>query len=712
MPDNNKANESISKYKLLSAYGGPGSIIHTQYGSVIISCIEEWGFLKKVLEIENEGISMLTHKSEEKVMDYVISHAKLPRNGNIGFSDDTRLLRYLIDRKKLSNLKYLVLFPTIDVKNYTNNVKDGKVFLTVTSSFMPKIFADRSRLHKSYNEWYKEWKRINSNDQFGNDFFPPKKNWNVDNGSLVLRNSVERLTQDNIVLICDQGHISDFPWSQYLRWRNDNPNTNFKNTIDLFNMQPCCGSTDNPTAKIVITSNTANSSGFDGKIIKCINQGCGSSPKSLQGLMSVKIKCPGHKPWETCTGDEKFYSGDPLSRGKMPPKEIGGCNSRNPMKVALTTGNNLYYSKCRSSIFIPDELFEDEITLKLKILEEELEVAKNENNFTRCIEVNDNIKQIKANKKASQSEELLDSEKDIEYKFQEFTVFRNKSIKDINIKDNCLKVNDATNNLKTDIIDFSPYFDKILRIDNMKITSAQLDFSRIDPSDADANPEELLSQNIFRSNPDNVKVYPVVENYGEGIFFVFNTTKIEDFFKDNRIFIDTWKSKLIQISKSSDSFSKRDVEYGKTHNWQLYLVHTFSHLIMRELEFRCGYPTSSISERIYVSNEEKYKMYGCLIYTAEGAEGSMGGIIAQTRIENLANLIKSALKRSTICHSDPLCWESEGQGLFDLNFASCFACSLVSETSCELRNIYLDRRILVDEGNGFFRDIINQMNQE
>ena len=57
---NNQANESVSKYKLISAYGGPGSIVHTQYGSVIISCIEEWGFLKRVLKIHQEFISKRT----------------------------------------------------------------------------------------------------------------------------------------------------------------------------------------------------------------------------------------------------------------------------------------------------------------------------------------------------------------------------------------------------------------------------------------------------------------------------------------------------------------------------------------------------------------------------------------------------------------------------------------------------------------------------
>ncbi len=41
-PRNRKANEPISKFKLLSAYGGAGSIIHTGFDcSVIVSCIEE-----------------------------------------------------------------------------------------------------------------------------------------------------------------------------------------------------------------------------------------------------------------------------------------------------------------------------------------------------------------------------------------------------------------------------------------------------------------------------------------------------------------------------------------------------------------------------------------------------------------------------------------------------------------------------------------------
>ena len=68
------------------------------------------------------------------------------------------------------------------------------------------------------------------------------------------------------------------------------------------------------------------------------------------------------------------------------------------------------------------------------------------------------------------------------------------------------------------------------------------------------------------------------------------------------------------------------------------LIHSFSHLLMRELEFSCGYPTASLKERLYISD----RMAGLLIYTAEGSEGSMGGLIWQSRKRKT---LKSSLKR-------------------------------------------------------------------
>jgi hypothetical protein len=693
LSENRQANESVSKYKLLSAYGGPGSIVHTQYGSIIISCIEEWGFLKKVMEIHKEANDDIENNTDIKVFEYVKKQCRLERNGRIGISNDRRLLDSLKSRKDLINLKYLTLIPDIEINVLDNKVKEG-VELTIPSSFMPKVFADRYSLYKNYAEWFKDWtKNPENNDTFGNKFFPPRKSWK--------RQDI--LTQDNVVLICEHGHISDFPWSQFLRMKKHSYSDLYGDSpINLFDSQPCCGSIDNPTSKITISANYGNASGFDGKWLKCNNCGQGTS---LKGLMSTKIECPGHKPWEVRTeGNGQFpYSGNATVRRQSPPYE--SCLCIRPMKVALTTGNNLYYSRVLTSIFMPEELFDDDDKLELKALEINLEEVMTVRDFKTALEIQKKIEVLKLKIDNSEEQiEIPDSTREIQYRFQEFKALKSKSDDEISQLEKHLKVRDVTKNLIYKDYDLTQYFSRILRIDNMKITSAQLDFSRVIPADADA--ELNISKNIFRNRPSEVELYPVVENYGEGIFFAFSDELIDSFGKNSKDLIIELNEKLEEHYRSRNDFNNGAITYGLEMNWQLYLVHTFTHLIMRELEFRCGYPTASLSERIYVSNDDVYKMYGCMIYTTEGGEGSMGGVIAQTRPNNLNNLICSALKRATICNSDPLCWESEGQGLFELNFSSCFSCSLVSETSCEHRNIYLDRRILVDENNGFFKKMI------
>lgn len=694
--ENNQANEAISKFKLLSAYGGPGSIIHTPYGSIIISCIEEWGFLERIISIQKEANETKARHTEKDIREYVIEQAQLATNGNIVVSNDSRLLEALKDRKGLTGLKYLVLIPDIEINDFTNKIKgsNDEIAISINSSFMPKVFSNKQRQYRTYREWFDDWKeKHKDDDKYGNSFFPPK--YTKD------KKFIDLLIQDNIVLICEHGHISDFPWSKFLRWRTDDPMAILSDKpVDLFRSQPCCGTDDKPTSKIKITSSTANASGFDGKWIKC--ETC-KKQVSLKGLMSLKIKCPGHKPWEASTGLPQYYSGDSQSRNQMPPFEI--CLSTKPMKVALTTGNNLYFSRILSSIYMPDELFLDTNVLRRNALNIKLDEAKAVNDFDTAIQIVSEIKAIESVIKDSEIDpaQIDDFEKDILYRFAEFKALAHRSEEEINIDtvNEHLKVKDVTSNLTNEI---KKYFSRVLRIDNMKITSAQLDFSRIQPADSDSI--SILSQDIFRSKPENVEVYPVVENYGEGIFLSFNQELLDSYSASENV-ISLINNNLQRLSSNSDDFSGSAINYGLENNWQLYLIHTFSHLIMRELEFRCGYPTASLSERLYISNDVDHKMYGCMIYTTEGAEGSMGGVIAQTNVKNLNNLIISALKRATICNSDPLCWESTGQGLFELNFASCFSCSLVSETSCEHRNIYLDRRILVDQKKGFFKDLIN-----
>ena len=110
---------------------------------------------------------------------------------------------------------------------------------------------------------------------------------------------------------------------------------------------------------------------------------------------------------------------------------------------------------------------------------------------------------------------------------------------------------------------------------------------------------------------------------------------------------------------------------------------------------RCGYPASSIRERIYADADAE--RFGILLYTGSpDAEGTLGGLVQQAR--HLEDHLAQALRMSTLCSNDPICAQhTPGESMEDrwLHGAACHGCALVAETSCEMHNDYLDRALVV-----------------
>jgi hypothetical protein len=126
------------------------------------------------------------------------------------------------------------------------------------------------------------------------------------------------------------------------------------------------------------------------------------------------------------------------------------------------------------------------------------------------------------------------------------------------------------------------------------------------------------------------------------------------------------------------------------------MLHTFAHLLIRELALECGYNAASIRERIYAKSDSESPMAGVLLYTAAAdSDGTLGGLVELGKPENLGRLIEQALDRATVCSSDPLCSEHNPGVDRSLHSAACHACTFVAETSCERGNRYLDRALLV-----------------
>ena len=129
------------------------------------------------------------------------------------------------------------------------------------------------------------------------------------------------------------------------------------------------------------------------------------------------------------------------------------------------------------------------------------------------------------------------------------------------------------------------------------------------------------------------------------------------------------------------------------------LLHSLSHALMQEIALDRGYPASSLKERVYAlkSPSGSYDRCGILIYTAStGAQGTLGGLVGTA--PRFAEILGNALRRGEICSNDPVCADHEPDGRSGdraTHGAACHACLLIAETSCESRNQFLDRALLV-----------------
>lgn len=216
------------------------------------------------------------------------------------------------------------------------------------------------------------------------------------------------------------------------------------------------------------------------------------------------------------------------------------------------------------------------------------------------------------------------------------------------------------------------YISRITALERLKETSVLLSYSRL------AKPNEQrrwydVNTGTERNdmtpgckkpfnNEDNLNWMPAVEAFGEGILFELNLNGIN------------------------------------TNNRTVF-AHTYCHIVMKEMEFQCGYPLTSLKEKIFIDNDNNTA--GFLIYTIAGGEGSYGGLISLTDDGRIINLIERGAERAKHCTNDPICI-NDGD-------AHCFACLDLPETSCYKFNQDLNRRIFLEN---FFLGNENEATEE
>ncbi len=245
-------------------------------------------------------------------------------------------------------------------------------------------------------------------------------------------------------------------------------------------------------------------------------------------------------------------------------------------------------------------------------------------------------------------------------------------------------------------------------VHKLRLVRALRGFTRLGGPSGEDGEAELITPPHLHHNCDWL---PAVESIGEGIFLAFSEARLAAWEAECATFIEGRLNGILTPTADPDEEPwQQKVDPPRLPRFVF--LHTFSHLLMRQLAFESGYAASSLGEVIYASTSDRGRMAGVLIYTMEGDEkGGMGGLVRLGRPAELRKLMTNAIMRADWCSNDPICSSRERQGPRRLNRAACHACALVNEASCSHKNDYLDRMLLVDRRSGVFRDVLASLDE-
>lgn len=243
--------------------------------------------------------------------------------------------------------------------------------------------------------------------------------------------------------------------------------------------------------------------------------------------------------------------------------------------------------------------------------------------------------------------------------------------------------------------------ERIVLVHRLREVVAQVGFTRFEAAMPDVEGE--LNLDVERAPlAREASWLPAIENRGEGIFFAFRRDAIERWLQRPAV-----QNRGAQLSAGFERWKEgHPGATAKVPGLPYIMLHSLAHLLITAVSLECGYAASSIRERVYAMDAG----HGILLYTGTpDSEGTLGGLVQVGR--RIATHFATALEMGRLCSNDPVCAQhrpGDLEGRY-LSGAACHGCLLIAEPSCERRNDFLDRALVVPtvEGLGaeFFEDV-------
>ncbi|MFA5325694.1 MAG: hypothetical protein WC305_05985, partial [Bacteroidales bacterium] len=230
------------KSKMISSYGGVGSVIDTPDASIIIETFDKWGY---------------PSYCDQEIQKHIIL--------------DDRLVNRL--RTRFPKLKHLVSIPVEE---------DGwKTDVQPQANYFPKWFyCPNCHRFMNIKDWKRHWQ---GRQEFDLQCFNPACKG-------------EHLEQVRFVMTCDNGHIQDLPWEY---WNNreiiieqeentegDSDQESKSKSKLILKYEKCC-----VEQELYYSNENTDLSGIHIECKKCGNK------ETLKGIFGFSQKCGGRKYW-------------------------------------------------------------------------------------------------------------------------------------------------------------------------------------------------------------------------------------------------------------------------------------------------------------------------------------------------------------------------------------------------------------------------------
>lgn len=486
----------------------------------------------------------------------------------------------------------------------------------------------------------------------------------------------KQLVPSRFIAACINGHLEDFPYNWWVH-KGD------------FTQCPDHGKNDN-----LRISFSEQSGGLDSITIECTS--CGKT-RTMAGSMGKDAlhgyHCRGKRPW---IGKEQDCN-DPIT-----------CEAT--MRGLQRGASNVYFPVTASALTIPpwSSKLQQELDKYWAQVESALETNPSDailkeyilpSIFGKLIKtgkysIEDIFKAIQAKREKTSVDYTSQNLMEDEYKVFCKRDYENPD--DVQFRIESTKVSSF---LQEDI-------DDVILVKRLREVLALRGFRRITPEKLATNNEKYkgyhMTDDCIPLGKTQMEWFPAIEMLGEGLFVRVNEEKLRSWEEKNRNYYDPMFQRLERSNIGCENFSPRYV-----------LLHTLSHLLIRQLSLECGYSGAAVKERIYSTYPNSdIDMAGILLYTSTSdSDGSLGGLVRQGLPDSFEKMFRNMLQEASWCSSDPVCIESKAQGYDSLNYAACHACTLLPETSCIMRNCLLDRGAIVgpllERERGFFGDLLN-----